>query len=110
LALRDVLTKRLSEFMTDPEVSVIVSDVRSFKISVMGEVHRPGRYELKSNTTVLDMIAQAGGFTYFSRKSKIVVLRQNGAKTERIPFDYNKAVELSGQNFFLQPNDIVLVP
>src|SRR2546425_471760 len=53
LALRDVLTKRLSEFMTDPEVSVIVTDVRSFKISVMGEVHRPGRYELKSNTTVL---------------------------------------------------------
>src|SRR5262249_56412009 len=79
LALRDVLTKRLSEFMTDPEVSVIVTDVRSFKISVMGEVHRPGRYELKSNTTVLDMIAQAGGFTYFSKKSKIVVLRQNGA-------------------------------
>jgi polysaccharide export outer membrane protein len=110
LALRDVLTKRLSEFMTDPEVSVIVTDVRSFKISVMGEVHRPGRYELKSNTTVLDMIAQAGGFTYFSKKSKIVVLRQNGAKTERIPFDYNKAVELGGQNFFLQPNDIVLVP
>ena len=110
LALRDVLTKRLSEFMTDPEVSVIVTDVRSFKISVMGEVHRPGRYELKSKTTVLDMIAQAGGFTYFSKKSKIVVLRQNGAKTERIPFDYNKAVEVSGQNFFLQPNDIVLVP
>src|SRR5262249_60214195 len=107
---RHVCARRLAELTTYPAVSGIVADVRSFKISVMGEVHRPGRYELKSNTTVLDMIAQAGGFTYFSKKSKIVVLRQNGAKTERIPFDYNKAVELGGQNFFLQPNDIVLVP
>jgi polysaccharide export outer membrane protein len=112
LALRDVLTKRLTEFMTDPEVSVIVSDVRSFKVSVIGEVLKPGRYELKSNTTILDLVAQAGGFTYFSKKSKIVVLRPNGPKTERIPFNYNKAIEPGGesQNFYLQPNDIVLVP
>jgi len=61
---------------------------------------------------VLDLVAQAGGFTYFSKKSKIVVLRPNGPKTERIPFNYNKAIEPGGesQNFFLQPNDIVLVP
>ena len=112
LALRDALTKRLTEFMTDPEVSVIVTDVRSFKVSVMGEIAKPGRYELKSNTTVLDLVAQAGGFTYFSKKAKIVVLRPNGPKTERIPFNYNKAIEPGGesQNFFLQPNDIVLVP
>ena len=112
VALRDVLTKRLADFMTDPEVSVIVSDVRSFKVSVIGEVLKPGRYELKSNTTILDLVAQAGGFTYFSKKSKVVVLRPNGPKTERIPFNYNKAIEPGGesQNFYLQPNDIVLVP
>jgi polysaccharide biosynthesis/export protein len=112
LALRDVLTKRLTEFMAEPEVSVIVTDVRSFKVSVMGEISKPGRYELKSNTTVLDLVAQAGGFTYFSKKSKIVVLRQSGPKNQRIPFDYNKAIAEGGesQNFYLQPNDIVLVP
>lgn len=112
LALRDVLTKRLTEFMAEPEVSVIVTDVRSFKVSVIGEISKPGRYELKSNTTVLDLVAQAGGFTYFSRKSKIVVLRPNGPKNQRIPFDYNKAIAEGGesQNFYLQPNDIVLVP
>jgi len=112
LALRDVLTKKLGEFMADPEVSVIVTEVRSFKVSVIGEVTKPGRYELKSNTTILDLVAQAGGFTYFSKKSKIVVLRHNGKGTERIPFDYNKAIAVGGesQNFYLQPNDIVLVP
>src|SRR5262245_17396628 len=112
VALRDVLTKRLSEFMAEPEVSVIVTDVRSFKVSVIGEVIKPGRYELKSNTTVLDLVAQAGGFTYFSKKSKIVVLRPNGSKTERLSFNYNKAIAPGGEteNFYLQPNDIVLVP
>src|SRR5258705_8908856 len=47
LELREVLAKGLAEFMPGPEVSVIVSDVRSFKVAVIGEVARPGRYELK---------------------------------------------------------------
>jgi polysaccharide export outer membrane protein len=60
MQLRDVLAKKLAEYMPSPEVSVIVNDVRSFKVSVMGEVARPARYELKSWTTVLDVLAQAG--------------------------------------------------
>ena len=52
MELRDDLTKKLAEYMPTPEVSVIVTDVRSFKVSVMGEVTKPARYELKSWTTV----------------------------------------------------------
>jgi polysaccharide export outer membrane protein len=112
LQLRDVISKRLSEFMPAPEVSVIVTDVRSFKVSVIGEVTRPGRYELRSKATVLDVVALAGGFTQFSSRSKIVVLRPNGKKVDRIPFNYNRVIAAGGEdeNFHLQPNDIVLVP
>jgi polysaccharide export outer membrane protein len=88
---------------------VIVSDVRSFKVSVIGEVARPGRFELKSWTTVLDVLALAGGFTQFAARSRIVILHPEGTTMKRIPFNYNK---LTGEqeNFYLRSGDIVLVP
>jgi polysaccharide export outer membrane protein len=109
---RDVLAKRLAEFIPNPEVSVIVTDVRNYKVSVLGEVMKPGRFELKSYTTILDVIAQAGGFTQFAARGKIVVLRPAGKTMKRIPFNYNKVVAAGREeeNFYLQPGDIVLVP
>src|ERR671934_1550287 len=71
MELRDVLVKKLTDYMPAPEVSVIVNEVRSFKVSVMGEIARPSRYELKSVTTVLDVLAQAGGFNQFANRSRI---------------------------------------
>ena len=58
----------------NPEVSVIVTDVRN-KVSMLGEVMKSGRLELKSYTTIRDVIAQAGGFTQFAARGKIIVLR-----------------------------------
>jgi polysaccharide biosynthesis/export protein len=123
LELRDVLTKKLVEYIPEPEVSVIVIEVRSFKVSVIGEVARPARYELKSWTTVLDVLALAGGFTPFAAKAQVVVLRPEGNGTKRIPFNYPKVVKLQGlmdrlrdgsgggeENFYLRNGDIVLVP
>ncbi len=112
LELREVLAQQLAEYIPSPEVSVIVSDVRSFKVSVIGEVVRPARYELKSWTTVLDVLALAGGFTQFATRSRIVILRPNGKAMTRIPFNYNKVVSTGGEheNIYLQNGDIVLVP
>jgi polysaccharide export outer membrane protein len=109
--LRAALVKRLAEYMPDPDVSVIVQDVRFFKVSVIGEVTRPGRFELKSRATVLDVLAQAGGFKDFASRSRIVVLRADGGAMKRIPFNYNKAIS-DGQTeiLYLRPGDIVVVP
>jgi len=109
LELRELLAEKLAEYIPSPQVSVIVSDVRSFKVSVMGEVARPGRFELKSWTTVLDVLALAGGFTQFAAPSRIVILHPEGTTVKRIPFNYNK---LPGEqeNFYLMNGDIVLVP
>lgn len=109
LELRDVLTTKLKEFIPSPEVSVIVSDVRSLKVSVIGEVARPGRYELKSWATVLDALALAGGFTQYATRSRIVILHPEGKTMKRIPFNYNK-VSAEQENFYLRNGDIVLVP
>jgi len=112
MQLRDVLVKKLVEYIPTPDVSVIVREVHSFKVSVIGEVKTTGRYELKSRTTVLDALAMAGGFTEFASRTRIVVLRSEGATMKRIPFNYNKVISANGEaeNFFLQPGDIVLVP
>jgi len=109
LELRDVLTQKLAEYLPSPEVAVIVSDIRSFKVSVMGEVMKPGRYELKSWTTVLDVLALAGGFTQFASRSRIVILQSDGKTMKRIPFNYNK-IAGEQENFYLRNGDIVLVP
>jgi polysaccharide export outer membrane protein len=110
--LREVLVKRYTEFIAAPEISVIVNEVKSIKVSVIGEVLKPGRYELKSQTTVLDVVALAGGFGPFASRAKMAILRPEGGKMKRIPFNFNKAVSEGGEqeNFYLQPGDIVVVP
>ena len=112
LQVRDDLIKRLSAFMPPPEVSVVVSEVRSFKVSILGEVQKPGRYDLRSRTTVLDALALAGGFKDFASPTKIVVIRAIGNTTQRLPFNYKRVTAKGGEtnNFELLPNDIILVP
>ena len=58
---------------------------------MIGEVVKPARYELKSRTTVLDVLAIAGGFNEFAMRNRVVILRPDGALTKRIPFDYAKS-------------------
>jgi polysaccharide export outer membrane protein len=110
LELRDVLAQKLAAYMPNPEVSVIVSAIQSFKVSVIGEVSRPGRLELRSWTTVLDALALSGGFTQFASRSKIVILQPDGKTMKRIPFNYNKALDGEQENFYLRNGDIILVP
>lgn len=110
--LRAVLAKKLREYIPDPEVAVTVQDVRSAKVSVLGEVKTPGRYELKSATTVLEILAQAGGLSEFAARSRIVILRPDGNGMKRLLFNYNKVVapDPEQENFHLEAGDIVLVP
>ncbi len=109
--LRDQLVSRLSDFVPTPEVSVIVREVHSRKVAVVGAVKTAGRYELKSPMTVLEAIALAQGFTDFAARDRIVVLRQIGGTTTRIPFNYRKIADgVEQENFFVQPGDIVVVP
>jgi polysaccharide export outer membrane protein len=109
--LRKQVTERLAEFIPAPEVSVMVREVHSRKVAVVGAVKTPGRFELKSPMTVLEVIALAQGFTDFAARDRIVVLRQNGTTTTRMPFNYRKIADGAEQeNFLVKPGDIVVVP
>jgi polysaccharide biosynthesis/export protein len=111
MQLRTALIKKLGDFIPAPEVSIIVREVHSFKVSVIGEVKKTGRHELKGRTTILDVLALAEGFGEFAARGKIVVLRPAGEHMKQIHFNYNKVLDNGGsENFYLQPGDIIVVP
>jgi polysaccharide biosynthesis/export protein len=111
--LEQEITKRLQSYISEPEVTVIVSESKSKKVNILGMVVRPGEYLLTSNTTILDSIAMAGGFKDFAKQKSIYVLRQgaDGNQT-RIPFNYKDVIKGKNpeQNIRLQPGDAVVVP
>jgi polysaccharide export outer membrane protein len=113
LQLEQEITKRLQNYISEPEVTVIVTDSKSQKVNIMGMVTKPGAYLLTSATTVLDAIAMAGGFKDFAKQKSIYVLRQAPDGTQkRIPFNYKEVIKGQNpeQNIRLQTGDTVVVP
>jgi polysaccharide biosynthesis/export protein len=113
MQLRDKLANALGEFLPNPEVAVTVSDVRSYRVSVLGEVQKPGVLQLKADTSVLEAIALAGGFRDFASPGKIMILRKDATGvTHKIPFNYNRVVKdnKSQDNVTLKSGDVVVVP
>jgi len=113
MQLQQDITAGLKKYITDAEVSVVVQAVNSFTVSVLGEVQKPGRYEMHSGrATVLDALAMAGGLTPYANRSGIHVLRESSEKPQQIPFHYGRAVSMKpdGADFCVNPGDIVVVP
>ena len=111
MQLRDMLAAGFGKYVNDVEVSVVVREIKSFKVSVVGMVHNPGRYEFGSQSTVLEALALAGGLTDFAKRDRIVVLRHDGRRWQRFGFDYNETILYNAeQNFPLRAGDIVVVP
>src|SRR5499427_441482 len=73
--LQKEIAQKLKQFVADPTVTVVVKEVNSPKVSILGEVKTPGMYKIKDRATLLDVIALAGGLTEFAKKNKIVVIR-----------------------------------
>ncbi len=111
--LEQEITKRLQSYISEPEVTVIVTASNSQRVNIMGMVTKPGAYLLTSSTTVLDAIAMAGGFKDFAKQKSIYVLRQAPDGTQkRIPFNYKEVIKGKDpeQNIRLQAGDTLVVP
>lgn len=112
--LQDVMESALAKYINivEGEVSVMVDEVHSYKVSVLGRVRLPGRFEFQSQATVLDALAQAGGLTDFASSSDILILRPGPEDVTRIRFDYREVLrseDVDGR-LFIFPGDIILVP
>lgn len=110
--LADQITANLKKFVTDPQVTVIVTEINSQRVYILGEVTRPGAYPLLPQMTLLQAISSAGGFTQFANQKRIYLLRQENGKQERHPFNYRDAIngKNSDQNLVLKAGDQIVVP
>jgi len=112
LQLKGTLLEKLKEFVSIPNVSVIVMEANSFKVYVSGQVRSPGVYRLRSETSLLQLIPMAGGFTEWANQKKILIIRKEDGKEKHITVNYKKMVtgkEVSSANI-LKPGDTVIVP
>lgn len=106
------LTTELKKFITDPQVTVIVTQINSQRVYILGEMTRPGAYPLLPGMTVLQALSSAGGFTPFANTKKIYVLRSESGKQEKFLFNYKAVVKgkNADQNIVLKAGDQIVVP
>src|ERR1700731_4876526 len=106
------ITEKLKNFISEPQVTVIVAKINSQRIFVVGEVPRTGSYTLLPNMTAVDAISSAGGFTPFAKRTKIYILRKENGNVNSIPFNYKEVVKnrRSDQDVVLKPGDRIVVP
>ncbi len=111
--LEQDIAKKLTSYVSEPEVTVIVQEIKSRKFNVLGMVARPGSFPITHTMTVLDAIAVSGGFRDFAKQKSIYVLRMKPDGTQaRLPFNYKDVVKGKNpeQNIKLEPGDSVVVP
>ena len=113
MQLEEDIAARLKDYITNPQVAVIVEQINSQKFNILGQIGKPGSYPLTGGTTIVDAIAVAGGFRDFAKKKGVYLLRQNSAGVEqRFNFNYDKFIKEknTAQNIKLLPNDTIVVP
>jgi len=113
MELKEILTRELAEYITAPDVTVIVAEMNSQFVSIMGAVPQSTRIPLTRDLRVLEAIATAGGFATFSDKKNIRIVRRGpGGEEVEFRFDYNAYIKgkAPGTNIVLQHGDMVIVP
>jgi len=112
LQLQTILAEKLKPFVTVPQVTVAVNQINSRKVYLIGQVMREGTFEINSSTTVLQIVAEAGGLKDFAKRKKIYILRQEGSKQTRYNFNYDNVIRGNDidQNIQLEPGDTIVVP
>jgi polysaccharide biosynthesis/export protein len=110
--LAAVIADGLRKYITNPQVTIGVTEINSRRVYVTGEVTRPGAFPLLPNMTVLQALSSSGGFTQFAKLKSIYVLRTEDGKQVKHPFNYKEVVsgKKSELNIPLQPGDVIVVP
>jgi polysaccharide export outer membrane protein len=111
LQLADQISTKLKKYIQDPIVSVVISQIHSKVVYLLGEVQKKGPVEMTPGMTLLEAISSAGGLTDFANKKKIYILRGEGGTHQRIPVHYKEALKGdSTLNILLKPGDTIVVP
>jgi polysaccharide export outer membrane protein len=106
------ITESLKKFVTNPQVTVIISQINSQRIYILGEVNRAGAYPLLPNMTILQGLSSAGGFTLYASLKKIYMFRMENGKQVKYPFNYKDVIsgKATDENIVLRAGDTIVVP
>lgn len=112
MELAGVIREDLKKYISNPQVTVSVTEINSRRVYVNGEVARAGAYALLPHMTVLQALSNSGGFTQFARVKNIYILRTGNGKQVKLPFNYKAAISGKNpeQNIELQSGDVIVVP
>ena len=112
MQLQTNISEGLRKFITDPRVTVIITQINSRRVYVLGEVNRPGPFSMYPDMTVLQALSAAGGFTQFAKLTGIYVLRNEKGRQVTLPFNYKEVVrgQRAQENILLKPGDTIVVP
>ena len=111
MQLADSVTEKLKKYLSDPRVTVVVTQINSQRIYLTGEVSHTGPVPMTPNMTVLQALSSAG-FTQFANTKGIYVLRAENGKQQKFPVNYKQLVKGNGmeKNIILKPGDTIVVP
>ena len=111
LQLAEQISTKLKKYIQDPNVSVVVNQIHSKVIYLLGEVVKRGPVEMTPGMTVLQAIASGGGLTDFANKKKIYILRNDSGSQQRIPVNYKEALKGNSESdLVLKPGDTIVIP
>jgi polysaccharide biosynthesis/export protein len=110
--LTDSVTEGLRKYIENPEVTVIVTQINSLRVYLIGQVTRPGAYPLLPGMTILQAISSGGGLAQFANRKKIYLMRTENGTPTKYPFNYKDVIEgrKPEQNLPLKPGDTIVVP
>jgi polysaccharide biosynthesis/export protein len=110
--LKNRIEGKLKEYLTSPNVTVIVDNIQSYKVFVVGKVQKPGSILAEKPITVLQALSLAGGFQDYAKQASITILRNSGGQNFVLPFDYREVTrgKKPEENIVLRSGDVVVVP
>ena len=112
IELKKTMEEKLGRYVTNPVISVLIMNVNSQYIYILGKVNLPNRYLISSRVNVLQALCMAGGLSPFAKRDKIRIFHQHEGRTTIFPFDYDKVSEgrMLDENITIERGDIIVVP
>ncbi len=110
--LTDIVAKAATKYVAQPNATVIVKEINSRKVFIVGQVAKPGSFPLVGDLSVLQLIAQAGDVLEYAKPKDIVIVRKEEGRERRFDFNYKDVLKGKNvdQNILLKPGDTVIVP
>ncbi|MBD1431828.1 polysaccharide biosynthesis/export family protein [Sphingobacterium sp. DN00404] len=103
----DLLRQEVSKYIVDPGISMVV---RNFRVTVLGEVARPGTFTIENDRlTILEALGLAGDMTIYGERKNVLLIREQDGKKEEFRLDLTKRESLNSPAYYLTQNDVVYV-